>query len=185
MDNLAVCGSLADLAEKQDTRIANVFMNIDHVIIVDVSGSMSAHDAYGGEKTRYDAACVELRKLQSKYQGKFAVFGFSDETEFFPGGIPRLIGAGTNLTGALEYVADLDGTDVTFDIISDGYPDDAQGAMFIASRFTTKINTIYVGPTNAIDAINFMQQLASSSGGKSAVNDASGIGTTITGLLTA
>lgn len=183
-NDLAVRGSIGDLAQHSNQPIATVFMNVTHVIIVDCSGSMAAQDAQHGEKSRYDAACTELRKLQSKYQGNFAVFGFSDETEFFPGGLPRMMGGGTDLTGALEYVEDLDGTDITIDLISDGYPDDPFSAIKRVERWSTKINTIYIGPASATDAIDFMHRLAQMSGGKSAVNDASDIAPAISGLLT-
>lgn len=184
MSNLAVVGSLSDLATKTDQRVATVFMDVQHVIIVDCSGSMAARDAQSGEHTRYEAACTELRKLQSSYRGNFAVFGFSDETEFCPGGLPRLMGGGTDLTKALEYVEDLDGTDVTFDLISDGYPDDPFSAIKRVEHWTTKINTIYIGPASATDAIDFMRRLAQMSSGKVAINDASDITPTIIGLLT-
>lgn len=185
-NSLAVRGSLADLAEHKSTRIANVFMDADHIIIIDVSGSMSSRDVRGGEMTRYDAACKELTKLQANYQGRFAVFGFSDDVAIFPGGIPQQnLGTGTDLTKALEYLYDLDGTGVTFDLISDGEPDDERSALDQARRYSTKINTIYIGPTNGYynAAIAFMDKIATLSGGQSSVNDASGIGNVVIGLL--
>jgi|SRR5690242_10905491 len=184
MSNLAICGSLTDLAEHQNTHLANVFMDVQHVIIVDCSGSMQAHDARDGEKTRFEAACMELRKLQRQYRGKIAVFGFADDVAFFPGGLPEMnVGTGTDLIAALTYVQDLDGTDVTFDLISDGQPEDPAGSMDLARQFTTKINTIYIGPDDK-SAIDFMRRLALASGGKASQGSASGISDMVVGLLT-
>lgn len=184
MNNLAIRGSLTDLAEHQNTHLANVFMDVQHVIIVDCSGSMAAHDARDGEKTRFEAACLELRKLQSQHQGKIAVFGFADKVAFFPGGLPEMnVGTSTDLVNALEYVQDLDDTDVTFDLISDGLPDDPAGSMDVVRQFETKINTIYIGP-NDESAIDFMRRLALTSGGKAARGSASKIADVVIGLLT-
>jgi hypothetical protein len=190
---LAVVGSVADAAHRRETRLANAAMDVQHVVLIDCSGSMESIDADGGERSRYDAACRELRRLQQYNRGKFAVFAFSNDVEFCPGGLPRLIGGSTNLTRALEYIFDLDGTGVTFNVISDGCPDNEVSALAVACRMTTKINTIYVGPAfSDLDytmreierAMAFMRQLADLSGGKSAVGDAGAIGTTIAGLLT-
>lgn len=184
MSNLAIRGSLTDLAEHQNVHLANVFMDVQHVIIVDCSGSMAARDARDGEKTRFEAACMELRKLQGQYQGKIAVFGFADDVAFFPSGLPEMsVGAGTDLVNALKYIQDLDGTDVTFDLISDGEPDDIAGSLDVARQFKSVINTIYIGPQN-IPAIEFMRQLALVSGGKAAQRSASEIADIIVGLLT-
>jgi len=189
MADLAVVGSIADLAHHHNTRIANVLMDVEHLIVVDCSGSMDAHDARDGERTRFEAACAELRKLQRQYQGKIAVIGFSDEVQFSPGGLPEPMHGGTDLTAALEYIQDFDGTGVTFDVISDGIPDDQTSALAVAQRLTTRINTIYIGPTHGEDwvkqAMAFMKRLAAVSGGASVVNSASDIGSAVTRLLEA
>ena len=103
-------GSLAQIAQVQGTSLAESFLSTDAIIIIDVSGSMSMHDSRGG-KSRYDTALEELAQLQAKIPGKCAVIAFSDSALFIPGGLPPLIGGGTNLAAALRFarVADVEG----------------------------------------------------------------------------
>ena len=57
-----VPGSLSALSQRDNCTLAESFLNVDAILIVDMSGSMGAHDAPGG-KSRYEAAEDELRAL--------------------------------------------------------------------------------------------------------------------------
>jgi len=121
-----ITGSLGAIAQRDNMTLAESFLSADAILIVDMSGSMGAHDAPDG-LSRYEAAENELRRLQEENPGKIAVIAFSDTAEFAPTGIPRRMGNGTNLTGALRFVKPADGTGVRFIVISDGEPDEPNG----------------------------------------------------------
>lgn len=168
--NTIVPGSLADLMRQNNTSIAESFLNVDVIVIVDVSGSMNTPDARGNQK-RYEVACQELAKLQRDIPGKIAIVAFSDRAEFVPGGIPPYIGAGTNLAGALQFVKVADGL-VKFIVISDGQPDDDTKALTIARQFKSKIDVVYVGPEDDFGGgRRFLEKLAAASGGQFTTSD--------------
>ena len=96
-----VPGSVGDVAEKSGVGVAEAFLGADYIVLVDTSGSMGDRDSRDG-RSRYDVACRELAKLQGKYPGKVAVYAFSEDTAFCPGGVPTYYGGGTNLAGALH-----------------------------------------------------------------------------------
>lgn len=163
MNRALVPGSIGAMAERNGKPLAESFMGADIIVVVDTSGSMDTRDSRGG-KSRYEVACEELRQLQSMHQGKLAVIAFSDEAVFCPGGQPRFLGAGTNLTDALRFIHVADGT-VTFIVISDGHPDSAETALRVAKTFTSRIDTVYVGPEGGAGA-DFLRRLAQASGGQ-------------------
>lgn len=186
MKNTAIIkGSLSALAQANNQSLAETFVNCDVIVIVDVSGSMASGDGRGG-RSRYDVACEELAKLQANLPGKIGVFSFSDYTSFCPGGVPIFSGNGTNMAGALQFckVADVPG--MRFILISDGMPDDRQGALFAARSYKAKIDTIFVGPEGYEDARKFLEELAAASGGQAILKEkaaelASGIQFLLTG----
>jgi hypothetical protein len=106
---------------------------------------------------------MELTKLQAEMPGKLAVVNFSDSVEFVPGGSPRLIGGTTDLAAALRFVAPADGV-VRFFVISDGTPDDDQEALDVVAGWTSRIDTIYIGPEGGPGA-KFLKKLATKRGG--------------------
>ena len=155
-----VPGSLSQVAQRNSQSLAETFCNCDVIIIVDVSGSMHAQDSRGGQ-SRYDVACDELARLQSTMPGKIGVIAFSDMTQFCPGGLPTYMGGGTNLTGALKFAKIADVTGMRFIVISDGEPDDRQGALAAARTYQCKIDVIYVGPEGDMaSGRKFLEQLA-------------------------
>lgn len=169
--NAIVTGSLSDVAKREGMSLAESFLSADAVILVDVSGSMGAHDSRGG-KTRYDVALQELAALQAHMPGKLAIIAFSDNTLFVPGGAPPLLGSGTNLAGALRFAQVADVPGMRFVVISDGQPDDASGALAEAAKYKAHISTVYVGPEDDHDQGRvFLQQLAALSGGQSVTAD--------------
>lgn len=158
-------GSLADVARAQGQTLAEVFLSCDAVVIVDTSASMNVCDV-GEDRTRsrYLAACDELRKLQEAMPGKVAVVSFSGSTEFCPGGIPRYIGSTTDMTGALQFVKIADGAGIKLILISDGEPDSPSETLKAARTFSTKIDTIFIGPENSHGA-QFLRDLSAATGG--------------------
>lgn len=176
MSTAIVPGSLAAIATQSNKSLAESFLSADVVVLIDVSGSMEAIDgkpwrSFETEKntptrTRYDIACAELAKLQASLPGKIAIVAFSDLPEFTPGGTPRLIGNGTMLSMALQFVQPADGT-VRFIVISDGLPNDPGEALKVAATFTSRIDTIYIGPDDDYGGgKTFLQRLATAHQGQ-------------------
>lgn len=185
MNTQITVGSIADLAQKSNTSIAESFLNADVIIIVDTSGSMDARDSRGG-RSRYEVALEELARLQKQLPGKIAVVNFSSTVEFVPGGVPVFLSGGTDLTRALEFVRVADGL-VQFVVISDGQPDNSVTALDTARRFKSKIDVVYVGPEDDYaGGRQFLEQLARASGGKFVTADrarelATAVGTLLLG----
>lgn len=168
--NVTVKGSLAQVAKDTGKSIAATFVDADCIILIDVSGSMQETDAPGG-KSRYEAACGELEKLQGDLPGKVAIISFNHLTTFNPNGIPTSAGGGTNLTSALEFakVCDFDG--VRFVVVSDGEPDDPYTALAVAKTYRNKIDVIFCGNEARPDGREFLRKLAKASGGQEVTAD--------------
>lgn len=163
--NLTVVpGSLRDLASRNGASLAESFLSADVIILIDVSGSMAACDARGGQQ-RYQVACDELAQLQAKIPGKIAVVAFSDDVLFIPCGTPPFLSGGTALEKALQFVQVADGC-VDFIVISDGIPNNMEGALSLARTFTSKISTVYVGPETSDLGVDFLRRLAQAAGGR-------------------
>lgn len=152
-----VPGSLAAMAQREQTSIAESFLAADAILIIDVSSSMTG--------APYDQACAELRRLQADLPGRVAVVSFSDRPEFVPGGVPRMTGGGTDLARALSFVHAADGCDIRFIVISDGAPDDEAAALRAAARFTSRIDCVYIGPPGGMGE-DFLRRLAAAAGGR-------------------
>lgn len=179
-------GSLSDVAKSSNVSLAEAFLDVDAIVIVDTSGSMGARDTRDG-RSRYETACDELAKLQADLPGRIAVIAFSDHPEFCPSGYPRYIGASTAMEKALSFVHVADGCDIKFFLISDGYPDDEQATLRVASTFTSKVSTIFIGHEGDPGA-DFLRCLAAATGGVSVTRAAeamSELGSTVRLLLNA
>ena len=168
MNNALVVGSLAQIAQAQNVSIAESFLNVDALILVDVSGSMDTTDSRGGQ-SRYDVALQELARLQGDLPGKLAVIGFSSTSQFVPNGRPAMIGSGTNLAGALEFVHVADDGDMRFIVISDGQPDEEEKALAVAAKFQGRIDGVYVGPEDDNRGRLFLERLSKAHGGRAVV----------------
>jgi len=167
MNNQIVIGSIGQIAKQTGRSLAETFMQCDHVVIVDTSGSMGTYDARGNQQ-RYQVACEELTRLQGGLPGKVAVISFSDNTQFNPDGIPYYHGGSTDMAKALRFALVADVPGISFYLISDGYPDSPGETLAEAAKYKNKINTIYVGPETDASAIRFMADLAAATGGKAA-----------------
>lgn len=183
MNTNIIPGSIGAIAQQSGKSIAETFISADAIVLVDVSGSMSSRDSRGG-KSRYDVACEELADLQKSLPGKIAVIGFSNTTEFCPGGKPYFQSGGTNLAGALEFIKIADIPGMKFVLISDGEPDDERKALSIAGGFKNHIDVIYVGPEDQPDGRDFLYKLAKMTGGKSVTAEAAKkLAASVTSLL--
>lgn len=160
-----VPGSVGALAQSSGRSVAEVFMAVDAVVVVDTSGSMAAHDSRGGQ-SRYDVACAELAKLQAAQPGKIGVISFSDSAQFCPNGVPVNGGGGTDLAGALRLAKTADVAGMRFIVVSDGEPDDEEAALAEARRFVGRIDVIYVGPETSTHGRDFLARLARARGGE-------------------
>lgn len=163
-NNAIVPGSLSAIAQQENRSIAESFLNVDLLCIVDMSGSMSTEDA-PGHKARWLAACDELAALQRQYPGKIAVIAFSGHAELVPGGAPNLLGGDTDMVAALQAAKPADGLGIKIVLLSDGEPNDRDATLAAASKFKTHIDTIYIGPERESRGREFLQELARKTGG--------------------
>jgi hypothetical protein len=184
MNTEIVYGSLGYL-EQQGKSIAESFLSLGAIVMIDISLSMDTCDCQNGQ-TRYQVACDELRRLQRQIPGKVGVIEWASGHAFMPGGVPSLPCGSTNLTSVLEFVKQADDCGITLILISDGEPDNEITAMDMARKFRSKIDTIYIGPEGGPGA-DFLRRLSSLTGGQSVNNTTRGIVTlaqTVTKLLT-
>lgn len=162
--NAIVQGSLSAVSKKEGYSLAETFLNVDAILLVDVSGSMDSPDAPNG-MTRHDYADMELANLQTSLPGKLAVICFSDYPLFCPSGVTEKLNGGTDLAKALEFIKPADGLGIRIIVISDGQPNDAQGALRVAKTFKSKIDVVYIGPEFG-GGMAFLKKLAETSGGQ-------------------
>lgn len=166
MNNLSVIqGSLSSVAKLEGYSLAETFLNVDAILLVDVSGSMDSADAPEG-MTRHEYADMELASLQTSLPGKLAVICFSDYPLFCPSGVTEKLNGGTDLAKALEFVRPADGLGIRLIVISDGQPNDANAALKVAKGFKSKIDVVYIGPENYGSGRDFLKKLAETSGGQ-------------------
>lgn len=163
MQTALVVGSLAQIAQRDGMSIAESFLAVDAVILVDVSGSMYTDDCRDHQR-RYDVALEELTRLQGDLPGRLAIVAFSNAPQFVPNGVPPLLGGSTDLTGALRFIRLADTGDIRLIVISDGQPDDERGALAAAAQYRGRIDTVFVGPEGDRGA-DFLRRLAAANGG--------------------
>jgi hypothetical protein len=172
-------GSLGAAVHQHGGSLARAWMNVKHVFVCDVSGSMATQDAGIGRRgngesrdrrSRWDAMSEELARLQAEHPGKTAVVAFSDHTTLALGGRLPLPQSGTDMAGALAYVHGLlepDATAISVIVLSDGEPDDEVTALAKGRRLVrlgAKLQTVYVGPENESAGRAFLARLAGLSG---------------------
>lgn len=165
MNNAIVPGSIAAMSKRENISLAESFLSVDVLTIVDTSESMHCKDAPGG-RTRYQAACDELATIQASNPGKIGVIAFSDMVQFCPGGVPIDFGGSTNMAGALRFAKPADGLGIRLILISDGDPDNRQATLDVARTFKSRIDTIYIGPERDSSGKRFLEELAAVTGGQ-------------------
>jgi hypothetical protein len=186
MNNSLVYGSLQDTALRANKSVAETFLEVDVLVLVDTSTSMDEHDCPGGRR-RYDLACEQLIRLQRDLPGKVGVISWNSNARFCSGGVPSTPYGGTDLAGVLRFVKPADGTSIKLIIISDGEPDRQEPALDLAKTFKSKIDCIYVGPERG-DGREFLRKLAAATGGRSvtkSIKELVLLSETVKGLLTA
>ncbi len=168
--NALIRGSLSDVSRRGGMSLAESFVGVDVVILLDVSGSMVMEDSRDG-RSRYDVALEELAQLQANMPGKLAVIGFSDHPEFAPSGQPFFQGGRTDLAKALQFARMADITGMRFIVVSDGQPDDERAALDVAATYQGRIDCVYVGPETDLHAQEFLNRLAQAHGGQKVTAD--------------
>ena len=169
-NNALIRGSLADIATRSGASLAESFVGVDVVVLLDVSGSMHIPDSRGGRR-RYDVALEELAQLQQAMPGKLAVIGFADHPEFAPAGKPRFQGTGTDLAKALQFARMADIVGMRFIVVSDGQPDNEREALDVAATYQGRIDCVFVGPEHDRLGQEFLNKLASAHGGQKVTAD--------------
>ena len=183
METAIVAGSISDVAITKGKPLALAFMDVETVVIVDTSGSMSAQDSRNG-LSRYSVACSELSKLQAGQPGKILVISFSDEAKVCLNGVPYNFMGGTLVGRALQFAKQYDISGMNIIVISDGEPMDENEALAVARTFINPISTVYVGPPDEPRGREFLGRLAMATGGKTVTSDrAKELATSIQTLL--
>jgi len=175
-------GSVFDVAKSQNIKLEEAIANADVVVLIDSSSSMGL---MSGDKTRYEKAVEALERVQSRYRGRVLIISFSDFAKIEYGGVPSKPGGWTDLVSGLEIAQPFDGTDMEFIVISDGEPNDQEGALAIARTYTDKISTIFIGDEiSDRGGLEFMNRLAGVGRGKALGKvDLDTLGSSIVGLL--
>ena len=160
-----IVGSLGAVAKKNNHSIAAGFMNVRAFVMVDVSGSMSTRDC-GDGRQRFEVAQEQLEKLQNENPSEIAVGCFSNDAQFCPSGVPVFQMGMTDMVKALNLMRMADACGIRLVLISDGEPNDTTAALELASKFVSKIDTIYVGSETGAGR-EFLRDLSARTGGVS------------------
>jgi hypothetical protein len=171
----AIEGSMADYQKKTGAGLAKAWLAVKAVVVVDISGSMGTRDGGDGHR-RVDIAKMELAKLQKRMQGQVAVVEFNYDARYRRDGSLGEPDGGTNLRGALDYVAELVGPGLPrlqVVVVSDGLPDSLEDTLLAGKRLAdagTKLSTVYCGPDTGLEASSgkaFLRRLAVMGAGSS------------------
>lgn len=169
-------GSIGEISRKNNKPLAVNFLNVKAFVMVDVSYSMvdndAGLDASGKPQSRWQAAREQLADLQNQNPGEIAVGCFSDKGFFCPSGVPVEPLGGTVFVSALNLLKQADGTDIRLIIISDGEPHDETAALALAAKFSSKLDTIFVGSETGRGR-DFLRRLSMQTGGISITNETS------------
>lgn len=160
-------GSLRETQTRKGMTFAQAFLSVEAILVVDISGSMSTQDvaSESGMCSRHEEANRQLQRLQRRFPGRLAVVAFSDNAEFCPDGKLPGVKGGTNLYGALQFIAPADGCGIRIIVCSDGEPDDPASTLALAQKMDSKIDCLHIGTSER--GRRFMEELAKASGGKS------------------
>jgi hypothetical protein len=187
MSQAIVTGSLRDIEHASGRAISESFLSVAAIICLDISASMSERDCGQYGESRYAVAIKQLERLQHKLSGKIGIVQWNHEAKFQAGGLPDQPYGSTNVRGCLEYIKPADGTGIKLILISDGEPNVGEDGLDIARTFTSKIDTVYVGPEGG-DGARYLRELSRLTGGVSAsqnVSEICNLAQTVTRLLAA
>lgn len=178
-----VQGSIGSHIAANNLSMAEAWLNVGVVVMMDVSGSMAITDA-GEEVSRFKIANSELAKVQAQNPGKVAIVEFASNAKFIPFGELSQPDGTTNVTAALQFARMMDSIkDIQFLLVSDGEPNSATEAIEVARLFTHKINTIFVGPKGERSGQAFLKQLSDVTGGSFSERKISELSSGIAGYL--
>jgi Mg-chelatase subunit ChlD len=182
MNNIIVTGSTTDLAQQEEISLAQAFVNVDIMIVIDLSGSMDMNDAkdiHGNRATRRRAAETQLQKLQRDHAGKVGVIGFADHAQYLPNGSIEGIDVGgtTDMLKGLQLAETANRAGIPTVLISDGEPnyDVEHECVQLAHSLVSPLHCIYVGPENG-SGLQYLQQLATSAVSGSTAQKTSDVG---------
>lgn len=167
MKNDLVKGSLSAISHSTGLSLAESFLNVDALIVVDISNSMIANDVLrGGRRVRrWDEAKRQLEMLQTGLPGRIALVAFSDDAFFCPDGNLPEVQSSTDMVAALQFIKIVDNSGVHLILISDGEPNNPSATLKLASQFKSKIDTIHIGAETDHRGRDFLRQLAALTGG--------------------
>ena len=154
----------SDLLRRHAMRTGNA--GSTRFIMADISGSMS--DTAGAE-TKFAMLRRALQHPSIDWNShRLVAFHSFPEEIATPAQLPSPTG-GTALHLALDYIA-AQHPSYTL-VISDGRPDNAVAALKSADKVSGRIDVLYIGQDDDIEAIRFMYRLAGRSGGTVTVRD--------------
>ncbi len=162
-----VKGSLSAIAHQTGISLAESFLNVDALIIVDISSSMDCNDVVreGRKVTRWTEAKRQLELLQNSLPGRVALVAFSDAVSFCPSGFLPCTAGSTDMVAALQFVKVVDNCGVRLILISDGEPNNPNATLKLASQFKSHIDVIHIGAETDTRGREFLRKLASLTGG--------------------
>jgi len=160
-NQIVVAGSTAALAEKADISLAEAFMEVEVMVVIDVSASMSYYDAPGG-KSREAYAQEQLMTLQQRYAGKIGLIAFAERAAYLPGGyiVNDGLGGSTNISEGLLQAMVASEAMIPVFLITDGEPNygDEERTIQVAQMMPGPLHCIYVGPEGG-EGYAFLQRL--------------------------
>lgn len=157
----SVPGSLAAVAKQQGIEVADTFLSVEVVAVVDISSSMAASATR--KASRWDLAQEHLTRLQAEYPGRIALVEFNGHPHYVPEGVLGRPSGSTQLCDALKFVQPADHAGIKVVVISDGEPNSKQKALDVAAGFNHRITTIFIG-SEGDPGDQFLQDLARVSG---------------------
>lgn len=178
-------GSMLDYAEKNNISLAQSFLSVDLIVVLDNSASMTSRDAPNG-MTRKGYAKKQLEYIQATNPGKIGLVCFATDVKFSPGGVVlENVGGATNMADALKFVHIADDCDIKLLLISDGEPNSKKLTLEVVRKFKTSIDCLYCGNKNDYNGgRKFLQELSQLTGGHFFVSEHPGmIESSITKLL--
>ena len=127
-------GSIFQTANDKGLKTEEVLMDADVVMMVDQSTSMRGESQEGAQEA--------VKRLQNQFPGRVVLLEFATFANWkFDGKLTGPSG-NTNLCDALEKCLELDDGEMKFFLVSDGAPNDVDGAYDLADHFISPINTV-------------------------------------------
>jgi hypothetical protein len=167
MSNAVVKGSLSSVSRSTGASLAESFLNVDALILVDISLSMNQEDVLreGLKVSRWSEAKRQLEMLQATLPGRIALVAFSYLPSFCPDGNLPAAQSSTNMLAALKFIKVVDGCNIKLILISDGAPNEIKSTLNFASTFVSHIDTIHIGSPKDETGKKFLRDLAALTGG--------------------